>query len=122
MRLTHKRKITTVCMLAVIILMAISLGTLLACTSSDVELNAEQTESSAVAPKKALPRLRVATTTSLYDTGLWGYLEPMFENKYGVGMDILSAGTGKVCSLTPELPGYCGGSQFGGADSGPDPS
>jgi ABC-type tungstate transport system permease subunit len=28
--------------------------------------------------------LRVATTTSLYDTGLWDYLEPMFEAKHGV--------------------------------------
>lgn len=41
-------------------------------------------------------RLRVATTTSLYDTGLWGYLEPMFEKKYGIELDIVSAGTGKA--------------------------
>jgi tungstate transport system substrate-binding protein len=46
------------------------------------------------APLEAQERLRVATTTSLYDTGLWGYLEPMFEEKYGVEVDILSAGTG----------------------------
>lgn len=39
-------------------------------------------------------RLRVATTTSLYDTGLWGYLEPIFEKKYGVELDVLYAGTG----------------------------
>ena len=39
-------------------------------------------------------RLRVATTTSLYDTGLWGYLEPKFEEEYDVEMDILSVGTG----------------------------
>lgn len=43
-------------------------------------------------PKKG--RLRVATTTSLYDTGLWGYLEPMFEKAYGVELDVLYAGTG----------------------------
>ncbi len=46
---------------------------------------------------KPLPpkdRVRVATTTSLYDTGLWGYLEPMFEDKYDVELDILYAGTG----------------------------
>lgn len=42
------------------------------------------------------PRLRVATTTSLYDTGLWGYLEPMFEEKYDVELDIMDAGTGKA--------------------------
>ena len=52
---------------------------------------------SAEADDKPLPpkqRLRVATTTSLYDTGLWGYLEPMFEEKYGVELDVLYAGTG----------------------------
>ena len=41
-------------------------------------------------------RLRVATTTSLYDTGLWGYLEPMFEEKYDVELDVMYAGTGKA--------------------------
>jgi tungstate transport system substrate-binding protein len=39
-------------------------------------------------------RLRIATTTSLYDTGLWSLLEPMFEDKYGVEVDVLYAGTG----------------------------
>ena len=39
-------------------------------------------------------RLRVATTTSLYDTGLWEYLESLFEKEYGVELDILCAGTG----------------------------
>lgn len=39
-------------------------------------------------------RLRVATTTSLYDTGIWDYLEPIFEEEYGVELDILYAGTG----------------------------
>ena len=39
-------------------------------------------------------RLRVATTTSLYDTGLWGHLEPKFEKEYGVELDIIYAGTG----------------------------
>ena len=41
-------------------------------------------------------RLRLATTTSLYDTGLWDSLEPMFEDKYGVELDILTGGTGKA--------------------------
>ncbi len=39
-------------------------------------------------------RLRVATTTSLYDTGLWGYLEPEFEKQYDVELDVLSGGSG----------------------------
>ena len=51
-------------------------------------------ESTLGAPLPPQPRLRVATTTSLYDTGLWGYLEPMFEEEYEVELDILYAGTG----------------------------
>jgi tungstate transport system substrate-binding protein len=39
-------------------------------------------------------RLRVATTTSLYDTGIWDYLEPVFEEEYSIEIDILYAGTG----------------------------
>ncbi len=48
------------------------------------------------APLPPAQRLRVATTTSLYDTGLWGYLEPMFEEQYGVELDVMYAGTGKA--------------------------
>jgi tungstate transport system substrate-binding protein len=39
-------------------------------------------------------RFRIATTTSLYDTGLWAYLEPLFEKKENVELDIVYAGTG----------------------------
>jgi tungstate transport system substrate-binding protein len=39
-------------------------------------------------------RLRVATTTSLYDTGLWTYLEPKFEKEYDIELDVISAGSG----------------------------
>lgn len=51
---------------------------------------------STASPLPPQPRLRVATTTSLYDTGLWGYLEPMFEEKYNVELDVMYAGTGKA--------------------------
>ena len=47
-------------------------------------------------PRESVDRLLVATTTSLYDTGLWAYMEPMFEETYGVELDILYAGTGKA--------------------------
>ena len=53
-------------------------------------------KSSEAAPLPPKQRLRVATTTSLYDTGLWGYLEPMFEEQYGVELDVMYAGTGKA--------------------------
>jgi tungstate transport system substrate-binding protein len=49
---------------------------------------------SGVSPLPPQPRLRLASTTSLYDTGLWGYLEPEFEKKYNVQLDILSLGSG----------------------------
>ena len=41
-------------------------------------------------------RLRLATTTSLYDTGLWDTLERRFEDMYNVELDILTGGTGKA--------------------------
>ncbi|MBI2851861.1 MAG: substrate-binding domain-containing protein [Chloroflexi bacterium] len=52
-----------------------------------------------VPPLPPQPRLRVATTTSLYDTGLWGYLEPMFERKYRVELDVIYAGSGRAIEL-----------------------
>jgi tungstate transport system substrate-binding protein len=41
-----------------------------------------------------LVRFKIATTTSLYDTGLWYHLEPIFEKLADVEMDIIYAGTG----------------------------
>jgi tungstate transport system substrate-binding protein len=55
---------------------------------------AQGTEVRAASPLPPQERLHVATTTSLYDTGLWGYLEPMFEAEYDVELDVLYAGTG----------------------------
>ena len=40
--------------------------------------------------------IRLSTTTSVKDSGLWGILEPAFEDKYGYELDITSAGTGKA--------------------------
>lgn len=73
-------------MLALIGLLAATIG----CAQSSPP-SAEQTVYNPL-PKQE--RLRVATTTSLYDTGLWGYLEPMFEEEYDVELDVLYAGTG----------------------------
>jgi tungstate transport system substrate-binding protein len=52
--------------------------------------------SSVASPLPPQPRLRVATTTSLYDTGLWGYLEPMFEAQFNIQLDVIYAGTGRA--------------------------
>ncbi len=41
-----------------------------------------------------VPALRIATTSSLYDTGLWGELETIFEEQHGAKLQIFYAGTG----------------------------
>ncbi len=45
---------------------------------------------------EAVTRLRVATTTSLYDTGFWEYIEPLFEDRYDIELDVIYAGTGRA--------------------------
>ena len=40
--------------------------------------------------------IRVSTTTSVNDSGLLGYLLPIFEEKYGYEVEVFSAGTGKA--------------------------
>ena len=67
---------------------------LLGLLAGAVGCTAQGTEAQATEPLPPQERLRVATTTSLYDTGLWGYLEPIFEEEYAVELDILYAGTG----------------------------
>ena len=43
--------------------------------------------------------LRVATTTSLYDTGLWDYVETIFEERYDADLQIQAKGTGMALEL-----------------------
>ena len=40
--------------------------------------------------------IRMSTTTSVNDSGLLGYLLPIFEAKYGYTVEVVSAGTGKA--------------------------
>ena len=40
--------------------------------------------------------IRLSTTTSVKDSGLLGYLLPVFESKYGYKVEVASAGTGKA--------------------------
>lgn len=42
------------------------------------------------------PQLRIATTTSLYDTKLLAHLTPIFEEKYNAELIIVPGGTGKA--------------------------
>jgi len=77
------RKLT--CCLSVILMLVMTAG-IFSCTQT------------APAPQfplhDPLVRFKIATTTSLYDTGLWYYLEPIFEKEANVEMDIIYAGTG----------------------------
>jgi len=44
----------------------------------------------------ATKTIRLSTTTSVKDSGLLGYLLPIFEKKYGYKVEVASAGTGKA--------------------------
>ncbi|MFC1918816.1 substrate-binding domain-containing protein [Chloroflexota bacterium] len=80
--------------LSILLLFALLLSCV-SCTPEEVTPTQPETSTPLGAEKlKAETRFKVATTTSLYDSGLWGYLEPMFEEEYDVEMDILYAGTG----------------------------
>ena len=39
-------------------------------------------------------RLKIATTTSLYDTGLLNYIQTKYQDEYGTPLSIVSGGTG----------------------------
>jgi tungstate transport system substrate-binding protein len=54
---------------------------------------------SVIATTSAHTVLRLATTTSLYDTGLWDALEPIFEQRYDVDLQITAKGTGPALDL-----------------------
>src|SRR4030042_341561 len=73
--------------LSCIMVLALAMG----CTESEKSTTEEETSYPIATPKV---RFKIATTTSLYDTGLWAYLEPMFEQKENVELDIVYAGTG----------------------------
>jgi tungstate transport system substrate-binding protein len=45
------------------------------------------------------PKLLIATTTSLYDTGLLNYLEQKYESQHNVDLQITSQGTGKAIEI-----------------------
>jgi tungstate transport system substrate-binding protein len=52
-----------------------------------------------IAATSAPAILIVATTTSLYDTDLWDALEPIFEQRYDVDLQITAKGTGMALEL-----------------------
>jgi tungstate transport system substrate-binding protein len=89
--------------LIIVIVLVGLISTMVGCTAEEPAPTASPTASPSVTPPAPEPsyplvkgkvRFKIATTTSLYDTGLWYYLEPIFEEKEGVELDIVYAGTG----------------------------
>jgi tungstate transport system substrate-binding protein len=66
------------------------------CTGSSPQVNTTPAATTAAAEPQ---KLVIATTTSLYDTGLLAYLQPKFESQYNVKLAITSQGTGKAIQL-----------------------
>ena len=60
-------------------------------------LDGAPVSSADVAPATAETKtIRLSTTTSVNDSGLLGYLLPVFEETYGYSVEVYSAGTGKA--------------------------
>jgi tungstate transport system substrate-binding protein len=70
-----------------------------AATPTAAPTAAATTAPAAAATTTAPQTLVIATTTSLYDTGLLDYLQPMFEKQYNAKLKITSQGTGKAIEL-----------------------
>ncbi len=51
------------------------------------------------ADEQELPRIKLATTTSTYHSGLLDYLLPKFEDDTGYKVDVIAAGTGKSLKM-----------------------
>lgn len=89
----------TVIFLVVLVLGAIFIS---GCTTTNPGKGGTQisptTQVPAVIPHNE-QKLVLATTTSLYDTGLLDYLEPLFEEKYGIDLLVTSQGTGKALEI-----------------------
>jgi tungstate transport system substrate-binding protein len=78
---------------AVMVIAALTCG----CTGAgDVTPTPTPTAAETTATPAGTQTLLIATTTSLYDTGLLDALKADFEKKYNAKIDIISAGTGKA--------------------------
>ena len=62
--------------------------------STPTPKNTSTTQADGQDDEKESGRLKIATTTSLDNTGLWEILEPMFEEENNVDLDIVAVGTG----------------------------
>jgi len=82
--------------LVLLMLFLVATGVFISGCTSQPTTTATPVATTAAAERSTLV---IATTTSLYDTGLLNYLEPIFEEKYNVDLKITSQGTGKAIEL-----------------------
>lgn len=87
--------------LLILTILAGLIGMVTSCATEEPAVTVTQTATVTPTPTEPslavhdpLVRFKIATTTSLYDTGLWYHLEPIFEEYAGVELDIIYAGTG----------------------------
>ncbi len=92
------RKILVIATALAVMLLA---GALFAGCTTTPTPGGNQTTTATATPTStgATPQLLIATTTSLYDTGLWDYLQAMYESTHNVKLLITSQGTGKAIEL-----------------------
>ena len=84
------------CIIAVLLVTVLLAG----CTSSTPAATTKPSVTTAPATAVGTDKtLLVATTTSLSDTKLLNYLQPIFEKKYNITLKITAQGTGKAIEL-----------------------
>jgi len=86
-----------ICLAAMVLLVGIlAAGCTQPATPPVTPTPATTTAAATPAPVAHSPKvLIIATTTSLYDTGLWNAIETYYENKTGIDLRITSQGTGQ---------------------------
>lgn len=83
--------------LGIFLALVLILATMAGCSGGTKE--PETTQGSTKAPVQANPVVRCSTTTSVNDSGLLPYLEPMFEAATGYDLQVTSKGTGAAIKL-----------------------
>ena len=89
---------TTTCCIALVVLLLASLC-IAGCTTQQAANGTAANVTTASHASTPAQELLVATTTSLYDTGLLEYLAPIYEKQYNTHLKITSQGTGKAIEL-----------------------
>ena len=79
--------------LSVLMALVLVLTVFAGCAKTDTDTT------TSAAPTPAIKVLRCSTTTSVNDSGLMAYLEPMFEKDTGYDLQITSNGTGAAIAL-----------------------